>query len=410
MDKKKLLEAAETDAAMGHGELLEEHLELAHYIDLFKSSAEYVRRIILVMLLFSVVMLVAQWNTTSGSWVPRRYRKLAEVYSGVKDKPDDKADADVRKWSGGRLGSREELREYLHEYQRARVERVMLVDIPGVGVTFDINDLGNFCGLAYFIILTTLVLALIREHENLYLALFKVRRLHDRDKNKSDGESKGNYLYHALAMSQVLSSPPTLAQWKQPKFKRALLNFVLFVPAIVQAYVIWANSATLAIVKMYDVSPAVMIPQYALLLVNLSLGILALLYTEACNHRWKSAFLYVNPALKHIEAQPWPLWVKRPTSLPKEPLQRRLWAQAIGGLRLAHQPKSTTITVEHALALESARISYREVVRLCGEMEAMAAQKAHAECAAAHLINGRVTSSVLNGAVWEVTAEFDVHC
>jgi len=413
MNENELLESSESEhstATSGEREALHEHLELAHYIEVFRASSEYVRRIIFIILVFSIVMLVAQWNTTDASWVPRRYDGLKQLYERVKHNPESQADAVIAKHTNGRLASREELLATLEEYRRHRVEKVLLLEIPGLGVTFDINDLGNFCGVAYALLLILLVLALIREHENLYLALFKVRRLHDRDKHKGDGESKANYLYHALAMSQVLSSPPTLAQWSQPFAKRALLNSVLFVPALVQGYIIYVNVVTLFVARAYGSTAKVMLPQYAFFLINVILGILALLYAEACNHRWKSAFLYINPALKYIQSQPWPLWVKRPTSLPKDPLQRHLWAQAISKLTLARELADETITVKHAITLGRPMISYGDVVQMCREIEAEAAQQAHEACESFHVLKGNIVASELNGSVWEVAADFDIRC
>jgi len=204
-------EPAEVETA---SERLHEHLELSHYVEVFRNSAERVRRIIFVIMAFSIVMIVAQWNTTCTSWVPRRWNRLNDLaYEAARAKTPVAAAKIVSDGTGGRFRDLEDLKEFLSEYRRLRVERVFLLEIPGVGVTFDVNDLGNFCGAAYLMLLVILVYALMREHENLYLALFKVRRLHDRRDGKPGGESTANYLYHSLAMSQVLNAPPTLAQW-----------------------------------------------------------------------------------------------------------------------------------------------------------------------------------------------------
>src|SRR5438477_3367966 len=202
-------------------ESLYEHLELAHYVEIFRGSADRVRYVIFVIIVFSIVILVAQWNTTDLSWVPQRYRKLNELYDAVRRMPEPAADERVRKQTRARFLSRDDLKENLSEYRKLRVEHVFLVQMPGMGATFDINDLGLFSGITYVLLLLLLLFSLMREHENLYLALFKVRRLHDRPGTIADGESTANYLYHSLAMSQVLSSPPTLAQWRPSSFKIA---------------------------------------------------------------------------------------------------------------------------------------------------------------------------------------------
>ena len=285
-------------------ESLYEHLELAHYVEIFRGSADRVRYVIFVIIVFSIVILVAQWNTTDLSWVPQRYRKLNELYDAVRRMPEPAADERVRKQTRARFLSRDDLKENLSEYRKLRVEHVFLVQMPGMGATFDINDLGLFSGITYVLLLLLLLFSLMREHENLYLALFKVRRLHDRPGTIADGESTANYLYHSLAMSQVLSSPPTLAQWRPSSFKIAILNVVFIVPAAVQAYIIYVNYQTLPIAQSYGASTSVMFPQYVLFILVVIMGALAITYADACNKRWKSAFLHVNPALARVAPLP----------------------------------------------------------------------------------------------------------
>ncbi len=108
----------------------------------------------------------------------------------------------------------------------------MLTSSPIPGVSIDVNDLGVVGGVALVLLTSILVFCVMREHENLYLALYKVRRLCDvPDQDHTHGESAANLLYHRLVMGQVLSSPPTLAQWKH----RGILHhvsWVFFLPLV----------------------------------------------------------------------------------------------------------------------------------------------------------------------------------
>jgi hypothetical protein len=401
-----------TIAAEMNSETLHEHLELSHYIDVFRGSAEYVRRVIFVMLVFSVLILIAQWNTTSASWIPRRSKSLRALdvrASALNDKTA--ADALVALETNQRYLTLEDLQTNVHEYTKQRIERVVLVEIPGLGVTFDVNDLGNFCGIAYALILIFLVLALVREHENLVLALFKVGRLHERDgEKKGDGESRANYLYHALAMSQVLNSPPTLAQWAQPAIKRVLLNVVLFIPVVVETYIVVTNFMTMDVLHFYHASPMVMGPQVILLAVNLGLTWIAHRYAQSCDHRWNSAFFLVNPALRAVAAPPWRVWVKRPAALHATEVQdHHLRTQLVAKLKLAHEQRAGSVPVTHAEVVHSAgTISHSEIHRMCTAMEAKAVEDAADEQGQRHVFNGQITSSVLDGKDWLVTAVFDV--
>jgi hypothetical protein len=177
----------------------------------------------------------------------------------------------------------------------------------------------------------------------------------DHAARKSDGESTANYLYHALAMNQVLSSPPTLAQWKPPRLKQYLLHLVFFVPVMVEGYIIYVNSQTLSILHVYGVGDEVMFLQYGLVVLNLLIAMVAMSYVRACNARWRTAFFYINPALRFVASPPWRLWLKWPRAAPSDSIERSLWAQAIEQLTLAperSQLRSRSPTVLTCMVLK----------------------------------------------------------
>ena len=397
-----ILKPAEPDSA---AESLHEHLELAHYIDVFRLSAERVRRLVFIIMVFSVVMLVAQWNTADTSWVMRRYKGYEELFVKVKDFPAKAADEAVQEATDDRLATREELKGYIDSLLHERLDKVIFVEIPGLGVTFDINDLGNFCGIAYLLLLSLLVFSLMREHENLYLAMFKVRRLHDHRKSKSDGESTANYLYHALAMSQVLNSPPTLAQWAPSWVKTEVLNAIFLVPALVQGYIIFINWRTLSLVRIFNADTTILLPEFIFLMISLALGLLALQYSRSCNRRWKNAFLYINPSLRRVRSRPWSLWLGWRKS--KNPIHRRMWTQAIESLSIVkNDDEESRIEASHTLLLDGSDITYPDIIRMFKELEEKAVEKASEAGTPYPIIRGKVDSSVLNGNVWEVSASF----
>lgn len=151
-------------------------------------------------------------------------------------------------------------------------------------------------------LLSLLLFCLSREHDNLYLALFKVRRLHERDSDNGDGESAANYLYHALAMSQVLSSPPTRARWQKSRAKNLILRLLYLVPLMVQTYIAIINTDSLDIARILGAGSAlVMLPVYLSVLITGLLGVLAIRYAQACERRWRSAFFRINPSIERVE-------------------------------------------------------------------------------------------------------------
>ena len=176
---------------------LQEHLELSHYISVFSASAGRVRYVMFIIMVLSVTILVAQLNTTAQSWAQPRYKRLSGILAETRGLDDSRADQIVRNRTGARFETRDELAATVADYRARLVDRVFFTEIPGLGTTFDVNDLGLFSGIAYTLLLLLLVFCLMREHENLYLALFKVMRLHDRGARRPDGESSANFLYHA---------------------------------------------------------------------------------------------------------------------------------------------------------------------------------------------------------------------
>jgi hypothetical protein len=429
------------DASAQLIEVLHQHLELPHYVETYRQSTERVRWIIFVLMVLSVVVLLMQWNTYKMSWLHYRMSKLAEVADAAKQRPNED-DADFARRADlalaastlkNRFQTSADLAATRDAYRSAVVDRLMLFEVPGIGVTLDINDLGLFSGVAFSLLLLLLVFALMREYENLYMALFKVRHLHDAKMPGVDalnqhiqhvgGDSTANFLYHALAMSQVFSAPPTLAVWRPSLLKRWAPSIVFLFPAVIQSFVIGTNFATLPVAEAYGVPWTAMIPQCVLEITVVALAIVAIIYANACNYRWRSAFLHINPSYKRVEAVPWAVWVRMwfRQSLFGDHLQRRLSGQLVHQLRVEQDRIDDTIEVEEQLEIIIKRtikpdddvaiagdISYEELQKMSRGLR----DKANAEAALKYptgvikLLHASVTSSVLDGEVWRAKAQF----
>jgi hypothetical protein len=395
-------------------EAISEHLELAHYVDIYRRSAERVRYIVFVIVVLSIIVLIAQWNTDDESWRQKRYNKLVEIHNRVAPMPPAAADQSVQKLTDGRYKSRDELHDTLADYRRLGVENVYIVGIPGLGATFDINDLGIFSGIAFSSLLALLAFSVMREYENLYLALFKVRHLHDAGAGEAGGASTANYLYHALAMSQVFSAPPTLAVWHQSYLKRNVPNIVFFIPAFVQSYIVYTNYRTLRVLHFYQrLASKEMFPQYALAILIVLLGILSAIYAEACNYRWRSAFLHVNPAFRRVAPMPWAAWVRlKPLRGRRfgDYLERHLRAQSVQRLKLATDVINKAFEISHTMEIAQEIISYDDISEMSGELKRQATEHADEVCDKYHFVRSEVTSSVLDGKYWQVKAKFHANC
>ncbi|HXA17329.1 MAG TPA: hypothetical protein VN380_10070 [Thermoanaerobaculia bacterium] len=395
-------------------EAISEHLELAHYVDIYRRSAERVRYVVFVMMVLSIIVLIAQWNTDEQSWRQKRYNRFVEIYNRVANMKPVSADQEVQNSTRSRYKSRDELRDTLADYRRLGVENVYIVGIPGLGATFDVNDLGVFSGIAFVALLALLAFSVMREYENLYLALFKVRHLHDAGAGEEGGASTANYLYHALAMSQVFSAPPTLAVWSQSWLKRNVPNIVFFIPTLVQFYIIYTNYKTLEVLQLYKrLANAEMMPQYILGILIVFLGAFATVYAEACNYRWRSAFIHVNPAFRRVDPMPWIAWVRlKPLRGRRfgDYLERHLRAQAVQRLKLATDTINDVIELAHTVEIDKDSISYLDVGDMCGELKRQAFEIADRECEKYHFVRNEVVSSILDGRLWQVKARFYLSC
>jgi len=393
-------------------ESLPEHLELNHYVETYRRSAERARYVVVTLMVFSVVMLVAQWNTMEYSWSSKRYQSLTSLYDRARGQPAGTADKTVQTATDGRYQSLHEVAAILDEYRRLRVERVSIFDVPGIGIAIDVNDLGLFSGVANTLLFLLLLFAVMREYENLYLALFKVRRLHDRGAVRG-GESTANYLYHALAMSQVFNAPPTLAQWRQSKTKRDIPHIVFVVPVLVQSYIVYSNYRTASILHWYRRAfVQEMLPQFVLLGIVASLAMIAAIYADAANYRWRSAFLHLNPGLGRVAHIPWTTWVRLRILRKRWPdyIQRRMWAQVVQRLELTKERVTGIVPVSHVRNIEGHDITFAEIQAMCATLKQHAEEIADRECDEYHFVRVSIKSSVLHHPIWTVTADFHINC
>jgi hypothetical protein len=388
-------------------EELGEHLSIVHYSDTFKTSSERVRTITFAVMLFSAVVFAAEWNTTGASWVNRRYRVLTEIRDAAVALPQAAADAFIRSRTAGRITSRDELSLIAEEYSRQRVER-MFTEIPGLGIKFDVNDLGLFSGIGFVILMFSLLFCMHRESENLNLALFKVRRLYSRDL-RADGESRSNFLYHVLAMGQIFTAPPTLSEWRISWLKRAVPFVVFCVPLAVQAFVVIVNYQSVAVLGAYSALRVNAIQFVGLALVA-ALTATALLYQESAHRRWVTTFHYINPSLHYIDRPSRLAWLKGDTIQNVAPLRRHLIAQLVERLAVSPEAANLSVPIRYSHPIETRVITPVLMKEVSEELERRASIQAAAQCERYRLLSVRVTSSVINGVMWELDTTWQVSC
>jgi hypothetical protein len=262
------------------------------------------------------------------------------------------------------------------EYLRQFVGRAVMPSSPIPGVSMDVNDLGLVGGIALVLLTLVMLFCLLREHENLQLALYKVRQLCMEDgEGYARGDSRANLLYHALAMGQVLASPPTLARWRRRGILRHF-GLIYFTPVGVQLWVFANNWHTRNVGAQYgvDVNSSLWLQAVLLIVISL-LSLSALLTSRAMAKRWKRAFYRVNPA-RRVAPQPTLLqWMKIPDVLRRmrsphnqqpwrEKLRSRLVTSLIDALTITDARGKGTISIQHRVQIPTNRIQKADAQRM----------------------------------------------
>ncbi len=287
--------------------------DLRAYVDAFAASSNRSRWALFAVIVATVLLGIANYNFQPWSWPLRRidawYGRPAPA--GAAGAAAEAAKATqmqqiADKFFAGDVARLEVARE---EYLRQFAGRSVFNASPIPGVSIDFNDLGILGGIALVLLMLVLVISLHREHGNLYLGLYKVRRLAAiPGEAQKGGESLANFLYHALAMNQALSAPPTLARWGTPRTgrswaRRILIHFgfIYFLPTLAHGWVLWANVKTVQIGAAYGAHMRrILITQGIITALLLLLSGLAFLNASAMAQRWERAFFHVNPGRAHV--------------------------------------------------------------------------------------------------------------
>ena len=316
-----------TDAAG----LSEDH-ELDQYVQSFTASSDRVRHLIVISAVASVLVFAAYRNSLPGNWWNTRLDKARvavrnEVWrdpvrrletcrkSGPQAAEFHESCDEVQEtlaWFDKTTHGKVSLEAHLEELEKARVNDLLMVSVPFLGIRFDINDLGAFSAIGLAIICFTLCFAMARQHENLYLSLWRVRRIADREGRYDDGQSKANFLYHALAMAQVFTRPPTLARWRPRGIGRVAIRALLFLPVLVQSLLVISNVRTIESALILNrratiFSMALQVPLLFVILVSI---VASCYYSRAGDLRWNETFFAINPGLRHLKGSSWLEWMK----------------------------------------------------------------------------------------------------
>lgn len=270
-----------------------------------------------VVIVATVLIAVTNYNIQPWGWPMSRaaawYRySIWDAHAGVAGKaPAFRSDRPIPKAFFD--GDERLLQSARDEYWKQFIARTAFTSSPIPGVSIDVNDLGLIGGISLVLLMMVLVVCLMREHENLYLALYKVRQF-ARLRDHEHGTSEANLLYHALVMSQVLASPPTLARWQN---RGVLRHFgaIYVLPFAAYVWVLVSNFLTLDKAREYvgqTTTVVLMVLQSGIAIALLGLTGLAWLNSKAMAERWNSAFKAINPVRERLPQMARVDWLRVP--------------------------------------------------------------------------------------------------
>lgn len=200
---------------------------LRQYLDAARESSTRTRQILLLMIIASILVFSAYWNSRTGGWMNNRLdQAVKEVdYFRTKERQTSEGLAksidsetppvEERNRQAEKLSLRgDQLRaeDRLNWLQKIRAEQVGQIQVPVIGISFDVNDLGMLGGFAFVVLLIWVNYSLWHHSTNLRLAFDFAR-----DLQKKNEPRLLYYTYQNLAMRQVLTIPPRPASDRTPE-------------------------------------------------------------------------------------------------------------------------------------------------------------------------------------------------
>lgn len=297
--------------------------DIGYCCQAFITSSDRVRHVIFAITIACGVLFVGHRNATIDNWPSAR---LTVARQALETKVWEAGDCGnltgldlaackwVKNWG---LSSAEAVKGQITMLEHEFLQNVLVVRFPVLGISFDVNDLGYYGGLALLVLMLLLVFASSRQHENLFLALWKIRRLAaaqepspDEMSFKDNGNSRANLFYHYIAMAQHFTRPPTLARWWVARY--SIMTYLLVcLPFFIQVFSYFhdLDSREFGDIISPERTQSTLNAELLTLLAILVLTIVVCFYTASNDRRWRSTFFRINPKCGRHTRVPWLVWV-----------------------------------------------------------------------------------------------------
>jgi hypothetical protein len=222
------------------------------------------RGVLYILVIVCILSLISFVNTRPANWSAIRLEKVQDSMLKVKaGKCTDCIDSSC---------TLEHLRQKENALIRNGIENYQTVRVPILGNTFDINDLNIIAGITFLILLFILRFTIMREINNLKIALQAITERYANGSNKStfqdyiDSEMKKtdvsgddilseiNFIrrkhhYNFLSMNEIFTLPPLEVDDKNERntFFGWVVNKIYWLPAIVYLLILLNDLFTIKI-------------------------------------------------------------------------------------------------------------------------------------------------------------------
>jgi hypothetical protein len=250
-----------------------------------EESSDRARRVLTILLVTSILVFMAAWNSRYYGWLQLRLRAAEQKEKTEKARTRAQNPPEATVPPEGRQAA-----SAFDTIQRLAAERSRFVLVPTLGFGFDVNDLAIIAGVSFVLLLVWLHFSIGRERLNV-LELFRRAR--------ADGSLRD--AYELLAMTQVLSTPPNLKVEFAGSGWGGATKYLFWIPLGVQAFVVVHDLATYD--RAHALSPDWSIATMAL---GTGLGLLMIKITRDCwrfshdlQNDWAAVFdeVYKSPQL-----------------------------------------------------------------------------------------------------------------
>jgi hypothetical protein len=138
-------------------------------------SSERTRRIFFVLISIAILEFGALWNSWKMSWPNSRLERATEAlrydgWSYTEATPDHELNTFQLFCKLRGLKNADQVRTYVDQLRQIQLERIVMIHVPFLGMSFDVNDLGVLGGLTFVILLLLFYYSLNRERINLRTA------------------------------------------------------------------------------------------------------------------------------------------------------------------------------------------------------------------------------------------------